>query len=118
MASVYMRIATHQNKIRKPDLTTEEGRKISNGVAKLVAEGKLGIRNVAALLITRGRTNHPRTRKSNEDIGKEYLRELGHAGEVIEVVREVLGVECLRDMSAALVEEFPPPSVGRADGAV
>jgi hypothetical protein len=104
MASLY------KDKIKNPDRTTDEGKRINNAVANLVAEGKLGIRNVAALLTKRTRPTPTRLKRSNEDIGKEYLRQLGEAGEVIEVVREVLGVECLRDMTAALVKEFPPPT--------
>ena len=102
MTSLYMRLATHKDKIKNPDLTTEEGRRISNAVANLVAEGKLGIRNVAALLTTRTRTTTTRSKKSNEDIGKEYLRDLA-ADELVEVVwQEHRGdADYLRELSAA-----------------
>ena len=75
--SLYMRLAENKDKLLKPDLGTEDGKKISNAVATLTAKGELSIRKAAALLTTRTRqSSTPKTKRTNEDIGREWLRTL------------------------------------------
>jgi hypothetical protein len=88
-ASLYMRLAKNQDKLRKPDPATDEGKRISNGLLKLGAEGELSIKKVATLLATkRPRGANPTPQKTNEEIGKEWLKSLA-ADDVIAWVMEV-----------------------------
>src|SRR6516165_7820222 len=43
-ASLYMRLAKNQDRLRRPDLKTADGVRISNGVANLAAAGELSVR--------------------------------------------------------------------------
>jgi hypothetical protein len=100
-ASLYMRLATNKDKQLKPDLSTEEGRGISNAVATLTAKGELSIRKAATLLTTRKRTTPTNAKPTNEDIGKEWLKALA-ADELVSVLRELHGPEYLTELRAVL----------------
>ena len=76
-ASLYMRLAKNQDRLRRPNLATDDGKRISNAVANLAASGELSVRKAAALLVEK----KPRGKAStgpgtNEDIGREWLKSL------------------------------------------
>jgi hypothetical protein len=71
--SLYMRLATNKDRLTKPDLGTDDGKRISNAVATFAAEGELSIRKAAALLTTRTRAGGGGGKKSGEDVGKKWL---------------------------------------------
>jgi len=78
-ASLYMRLAKNEKLLKSPDPTTPDGQKISNGLLKLGADGQLSIKKAGKLLVTkrpRGKTQDPKTPKTNEDIGREWLKTL------------------------------------------
>jgi hypothetical protein len=76
-ASLYMRLAKNKDRLTKPDVSTDDGRRISKGLATLTATGGLSITKAAALLTTRTRQSPtPRAKRTNEDIGREWLRTL------------------------------------------
>jgi hypothetical protein len=103
--SLYMRLANNKDRLLKPDLSTEEGKRISNGVATLSGKGELSIRKAAALLVTRTRSTPTKPKpKSGEDIGKAWLKGLV-ADELVTVLREVHGgTEYLQELAAALTK--------------
>src|SRR5262249_3178010 len=80
-ASLYMRLAKNQDKLRKPDLKTADGVRISNGLLTLSGAGELSIKKAAALLVEkqpRGATKKTaeERKKSSEDVGREWLKSL------------------------------------------
>lgn len=78
-ASLYMRLAKNQDKLKRPDLKTPEGVRISNGVANLAATGELSVRKAAALLVEkkpRGKVSTGPGTRTDEDVGKEWLKAL------------------------------------------
>jgi hypothetical protein len=84
-----MRLAENKDKLLKPDLSTDDGKKISNAVATMTAKGELSIRKAAALLTTRTRQQPtPKPKRTNEEIGKEYLRTLA-IDELVIVLRDI-----------------------------
>jgi len=88
-----MRLATHRDKLQRPDLATDEGKRISNAVATLSAKGELSIRKAVALLTTRTRTTPaPKPKRTAEDIGKEWLKGLA-ADEVVSWLRQLHGAD-------------------------
>jgi hypothetical protein len=95
-ASLYMRLAKNQDRLRKPsgELTT--------GVAKLAATGELSVRKAASLLAEkkpRGKPPQPK-RHGDEEIAKGRLRGLA-PDELIAILRELHDMEWLREMVAA-----------------
>src|SRR5258708_5377994 len=81
-ASRYMRLAKNEGQLKKPDLSTEEGRKISTAVANLAKDGELSIRKAAALLVKHEARGKPPSEQEKEDtpkpeaVAKEFLKPL------------------------------------------
>lgn len=115
-ASLYMRLATNKDRLLKPDLATEDGKRISNAVATFSAKGELSIRKAAGLLVTRTRTAPtPPSKPTEEDIGKKWLKDLAADELVLHLKQIHQGMEYLRELSAALVKVLfvdKPASVG------
>src|SRR5262249_46031585 len=67
--------------LRKPDLKTADGVRISNGLLTLSGAGELSIKKAAALLVEkqpRGATKKTaeERKKRSEDVGREWLKSL------------------------------------------
>jgi len=109
-ASLYMRLAEPQNKVRLKE--------ISNTVADLKSKGMLSLRAAAAKLPKRPLTLAQKAaikarreaiataKKDNEGIAKEYLNGLA-ADELVTVVREIHGAEYLQELARALAPPAP-----------
>jgi hypothetical protein len=115
-----MRLAEHKDRFKET--------KISNSVADLKSKGKLSLRAAAAILPKRPQSlaqkaaikarkeANATAKKNNEGIAKEYLNALA-ADELVTVLKEVHGVEWIRDeLSAAVIKALPtkgpPPTSG------
>jgi hypothetical protein len=111
-ASLYMRLAKNKDRLTKPDVATDDGRRISKALATLTATGGLSITKAAALLTTRTRQSSTPRKKTNEDITKEYLRPLA-VDELVIVLRDVHSgdPDYLIGLAAALTS---PPASGAA----
>jgi hypothetical protein len=113
-ASLYIRVAKNKDRLLKPNVTTEDGKRISNGVANLAATGQCSLRKVAALLVEkkpRGATTKPKP-TGNEAIGKEWLKTLA-PDELVIWVREIHGVEFLKAMVVAVGKTIGTPTIER-----
>ncbi len=106
-ASRYMRLAKNEGQLKKPDLSTEEGRKISTAVANLAKDGELSIRKAAALLVKHEPRGRPPSRAEKEDtpkpevVAKDYLKVFA-IDELIIFLREVFDAEYLDRLAKAL----------------
>jgi hypothetical protein len=107
-ASLYMRLAKNKDRLTKPDVSTDDGRRISKGLATLTATGGLSITKAAALLTTRTRQSPTPKKKTNEEIARQYLKEVWAPDELVTVLREVRGNEYLAELSAALAKALQP----------
>jgi hypothetical protein len=95
-ASLYMRLAKNQDKLRKPNA------EISNALLKLSATGDLSVRKAAALLVEkRPRGAASRGKRSGEDAAKEWLKVLA-VDELVVVLREVFDAEYLGKLAKVL----------------
>jgi len=106
-ASLCMRLYRGEDLLLKPDRATDDGKRISDGVATALADGRMTVRKAAALLVTRTRTNPPVARRTNETVGKEWLKGLD-ADEVVIWLRELHGVEWLKGLGVALAKALEP----------
>jgi|SRR6516165_9407232 hypothetical protein len=106
-ASLYMRLAKNQDRLRKPDLSSDDGKRISNGLLKLGAAGELSIKKAAALLAEKKpRGPQPQRKKTDEDVGKEWLRVLD-VDELVFVLRELFDAEYIGKLARALIPTQP-----------
>jgi hypothetical protein len=123
-ASLYMRLAKNKDKLKQPDLTTEDGRRISNGVATLSAKGELSIRKAAALLTTRSRTTKATTgsRKSGDDereITKRCIKEVLAADELVAIALEVRDADYIKEIviaGQAVLQKAPAQTAAATSG--
>src|SRR5262249_6440332 len=107
-ASLCMRLYKGEDRLTKPDRATDDGKRISDGVATALADNKMSVRKAAALLVTRTRTNpSKRSTKTDEDIGKAWLKTLA-ADELVANVRQLHGIEYLREVIAAASKALLP----------
>jgi len=106
-ASLCMRLYRGEDLLLKPDRATDDGKRISDGVATALADGRMTVRKAAALLVTPTRTNPPVARRTNETVGKEWLKGLD-ADEVVIWLRELHGVEWLKGLGVALAKALEP----------
>jgi hypothetical protein len=114
-ASLYMRLAKNQDRLRKPDLATDDGKRVSNGLLKLGATGELSIKKAAALLVEKKpRGANPQRKKGDLDIVKRWIREVLAADELVAIVREVRDADYLKAMVAAATKALTPPASGQA----
>jgi|SRR5262249_1832082 len=108
-ASLYMRLAKNQDRLRKPDP------EISNGLLKLGATGELSIKKAAALLVEKKpRGANPQRKKGDLDIVKRWIGEVLAADELVAIVREVRDADYLKAMVAAATKALTPPPSGQA----
>ena len=112
-ASLCMRLYKGEDRLLKPDRATDDGKRISDGVASLLADNKMSVRKAAALLVTRTRTNPTRSaaQRTDETVGKEWLKGLA-ADEVVMWLRELHGIEWLRELVAAATKALPSSEPG------
>ena len=113
-ASLCMRLYKGEDRLLKPDRATDDGKRISDGVASLLADNKMSVRKAAALLVTRTRTN-PTTstsgkNKSDLDAVKRCIKEVLAADELIAIVKEVRDTDYLRELVAAATKALPASS--------
>jgi hypothetical protein len=101
-ASLYMRVAKGKDRLKSGE--------ISNAVANLAGKGELSIRKAAALLADKKPRGKPPQQKSQreEDMARQYLREVWAPDELVTVLREVRGSEYLAELSAALIKALKP----------
>src|SRR5262249_21552185 len=103
-ASLYMRLAKNQERLRKP---TPE---ISNGLLKLSGAGELSIKKAAALLVEKKpRGPHKPKPTGDEGVAREWLKALA-ADELVAVLRELHDADYLKRVAAELVEPAGPTS--------
>jgi hypothetical protein len=109
-ASLYMRLAKNQDRLRKPDLTSEDGKRISNAVANLAAKGELSVRKAAALLAEkkpRGAQKSASAKRTDETVGRGWLKVLA-ADELVAVLRQDRGIDYLKELMGALGKVLDP----------
>jgi hypothetical protein len=112
-ASLCMRLYKGKDRLTKPDPTSEDGKRISDGVANLLADNRMTVRKAAALLVTRTRTNPTRSTARNNsdlDVVKRCIKDVLAADELIAIVVEVRDADYLKAMAAALHKALTPPA--------
>lgn len=103
-ASRYMRLAKNEDRLKKPDLSTEGGRKISLAVTNLAKDGELSIRKAAALLVEHKPRGKPPAAKTEEAKHKDWLHDL-EAADLVLVLKEIHGAHAddyLKELATAL----------------
>ena len=105
-ASLCIRLYKGKDRLTKPDVTTEDGKRISDGVATMLADNRMSVRKASALLVTRTRTNQPRPAgRTNEDVGREWLKVLAQ-DDLITILRQLHDVEWLKELAKKLAVEL------------
>src|SRR5262249_11223683 len=94
-ASLYMRLAKNKDRLAKPSA------EISNGVARLAAEGQLSVRRAAALLVEKKARGAKPKPKTDEDKAREFLRALALDEHVLKL-REWFDADYVDRLSKAL----------------
>jgi hypothetical protein len=102
-ASLCMRLYKGKDRLTKPDRATDDGKRISDGVATALADGKMSVRKAAALLVTRTRTNPPNSSGNGDlDVVKRCIKEVLAADELVAIAKEVRDADYLKGMAAEL----------------
>lgn len=118
-ASLCIRLYKGRDRLLKPDRATEDGKRISDGVATLLAENKMSVRKAAALLVTRTRTGGSggNKKKSNEAIATDWFKALA-VDELLGWWQKLRGDDDLRGMIAAATKALAPaPTATPSSGA-
>jgi hypothetical protein len=107
-ASLCIRLYKGKDRLLKP--SGEDGKRISDTVATLLADNKMSVRRAAALLVTRKRTNPPTdaAKRTDETVGREWLKVLA-ADELVAVLRQDRGIDYLKELMGALGKVLDPP---------
>src|SRR5262249_40436195 len=107
-ASLYMRLAKNEDRLRRPDPNTDDGKRISNGLLILGAAGELSIKKAAALLVEKKPRGATQQRKrTDEDIATEWFKAL-ERDDLLNWWRKLRGDDDLREYIGAATQALQP----------